>query len=336
MKYKFILSLFGSILLVIISASAQDSTVPKIIPENTSKKLKLTDTIIDSSAIQLKQKVLNTIKKDSTNTALQVSYKNPSLYPFYIMPFPTIYGKFTGGFLKSDKLYNSTKLAFQLTQQVRIVKKMDWIFYLFCSLLLFLSLLNAFFRKYLNDLFVVFFKTSMRQNQLTEQIAQATLPSLLLDIFFIISGGLLIYFVFLYPKVQENAVAWIQILYCIAIPAILYFFKFLTIRTISWLFSKSEAGKNYLFNVFLVNKITGLFLVPMSIGIAYSEFANIKIFVTITIVGLAFFLIMRMVKCFLAINQVVKMSLIQFSLLVVSFEVIPVLMICKVLLWVIG
>jgi hypothetical protein len=336
MKFKFILSLIGSILLVIPSANAQNSSVPKIVQENVSKQRMLADSIKDSSAIQLKQQGLNTLKKDSSKTSLQISYKNPSLYPFNIMPYPTVYGKFVGGFLKSDKIYNSTKLAFQLTQQVRKVKKMDWIFYLFCSLLLFLSILNAFFRKYLNDLFVVFFKTSMRQNQLTEQIAQATLPSLLLDIFFIISGGLLIYFVFLYPKVEENAVAWIQILYCIAIPAILYFFKYLTIRTISWLFSKSEAGKNYLFNVFLVNKITGLFLVPMSIGIAYSAFTTIKIFVTITIIGLTFLLIMRMVKCFLAINQVIKISLIQFSLLVVSFEVIPVLMICKVLLWVIG
>lgn len=336
MNIKFIFTLIGLILLAVQSASSQDSITPKIVTEKSASNLKRLDTIIDSSSIQLKQYLLTTKKKDSVNVDTLFNIKYPSLYPLNITPYPSLYGKFAGGFLKADKLYSSTKVAFQLKQQVRKVKKMDWIFYLFCSLLLFLSLLNAFFRKYLNDLFVVFFKTSMRQNQLTEQIAQATLPSLLLDIFFIISGGLLLYFVFLYPKVQDPSAAWIEILYCIAIPAILYFFKFLSIRTISWLFSKSEAGKSYLFNVFLVNKITGLFLVPMSIGIAYSESETIKVFVAITIVGLSFFIIMRMVKCFWAINQLIKISLFHFSLLVISFEVIPVLMICKVLLWVIG
>ena len=336
MKFKILITLSFLLLIKSISANCQDSSLPKTNPLPQNVDIKSIDiqkdtaikiTAVDSSIIKPKAKLI-------VNKVVTTS-KFPTLNTINGFSYPTTYGKFTGAFLKADYFFNSTKVSIDLVQNLRKSENKDWIFYLLSSLLFFLAIMNVLFRKYFNDLFLVFFKTSMRQNQLTEQIVQAELPSLLLNIFFMTSSGILLYFIFLYPKSQNFDNAWIEILYCIAIPASIYFLKFLFIRIISWLFSKSEIGNTYIFNVFLVNKVVGLFFVALTIFLAYAEPAAKNIIFTIAIIGLIFFIFMRLNKCFFATNQVIKISFTHFILFVVSFELIPVLMVCKVLLRVI-
>jgi hypothetical protein len=336
MKFKNHLVLFLFFVLKTISVNCQDSSIanPNPIPiQDTPKTIRIKkDTIIKIAAID-STKILLQSKKAANQLVFTSKY--PTLNPINVFPYPTTYGKFTGAFLYADPFFNSTKVSIDLIQNVRQFKNKDWIFYLLSSLLFFLALMNVIFRKYFNDLFLVFFKTSMRQNQLTEQIVQAELPSLLLNVFFMVSSGLLLYFIFLYPKSRYAGIEWIEILYCIAIPTSIYFLKFIFIRIVSWLFSWSELGKIYIFNVFLVNKVVGLFFAALTIALAYAEPAAKNIFVTLTIIGLVFFIVMRLNKCFFATNQVVRITFTHFILFVVSFEVIPVLMMCKVLLRVI-
>ena len=79
------------------------------------------------------------------------------------------------------------KLALKNTNQFPGIKKQiiskDFVFYFILSLFLFLGILNAVFKNYFNTMIRVFFKTSLRQSQLTDQLMQAKLPSLCLNIF---------------------------------------------------------------------------------------------------------------------------------------------------------
>lgn len=337
MKFKCIYILLIVLTIDSISAHCQDSIVQKSNSFQTNAAQNSIEIKADTGIKKIKpdtSKLL--VKPKKAINQFVINPKNPTLNPFNVTPVKNIYGNYTGAFLYADHFFNSTGLSINLSQHLRNAGGKDWIFYLFSSLLLFLSLLNVIFRKYFNDLFLIFFKTSMRQNQLNEQVAQAELPSLLLNIFFMVSSGLLIYFNFLYPNNRQNGRVGVEILYCIAIPTLMYFVKFVFIRTISFLFSKNDIGKIYNFNVFLVNKVAGLYFVAMAIVLAYANPAAIIIINTLTIIGLIFFIIMRLNKCYFAANQIVKISLIHFILFVISFELIPVLMVCKVLLWVIG
>ena len=63
-------------------------------------------------------------------------------------------------------------------------------FYLIAGIVLLLAFFKYFNSRYFTNLFRVFFNTSLRQSQLTDQLLQAKLPSLLFNLFFILSGGI--------------------------------------------------------------------------------------------------------------------------------------------------
>ena len=60
------------------------------------------------------------------------------------------------------------------------------------------------FAKYFNDLFRVFFRTTLKQRQIKEQLMQTPLPSLMFNVFFVASAGLYINFLFHYFRVYSG------------------------------------------------------------------------------------------------------------------------------------
>ncbi|MFN6397366.1 MAG: hypothetical protein ACK4WR_04650, partial [Bacteroidota bacterium] len=68
------------------------------------------------------------------------------------------------------------------------------LFYAFVGLLLFLGIIRQLFPKYFNDLFRLFFRTTLKQRHLSEQLTQTPLPSFLLNLFFFFSAGLYLSF----------------------------------------------------------------------------------------------------------------------------------------------
>ena len=82
------------------------------------------------------------------------------------------------GLLSKNKFIN-----YRNAEPPLMIKKLrkgkEWIFYLFCIDILLLGIFKVFYTKYFNNIFRVFFNTSLRQNQLTDILLQARLPSLI-------------------------------------------------------------------------------------------------------------------------------------------------------------
>ncbi|HSF44628.1 MAG TPA: DUF4271 domain-containing protein, partial [Chitinophagaceae bacterium] len=97
-------------------------------------------------------------------------------------------------------------------------------------------------------------------------------------------------------------------------------------------FDKKAASENYMFTVFMVNKMAGLFLLPMDILMAYSDRAGREVVITLTIIGLVVLGIIRLIRGFQSVSNSLKINPLHFITYVAAFEVIPVLLIYKVLL----
>ncbi|HEX5668950.1 MAG TPA: DUF4271 domain-containing protein, partial [Chitinophagaceae bacterium] len=252
-----------------------------------------------------------------------------------IPPFPSVYGQWAGGYLKNDKRFNVTAPVPRVRELVRVAPSYEWIFYLFCGVLLLLSFLRLSFNKFFTDLFKVFFNTSMRQKQIREQLSQSPLPSLLLNIFFFITGGIFLYFLMGHYGYEMDHPTAINVLLCIAGLSGLYLGKFVFLSLAGWMFDKRSASESYIFNVFMVHKMAGLFLLPMDILMAYSDHGGRQVVITLTAIGLIILGIMRMVRGFQSVSNNLKINPLHFIMYVAAFEVIPVLLIYKVLLIVI-
>lgn len=122
----------------------------------------------------------------------------------------------------------------------------DTMFYLLFLMLFYFAIVKLFFGKYLANLLTLFFRASMRQQQLREQVLQSPFPSLLLNILFVISGGLYGAFLLRFYKFGNPDDFWIYFMYCAVVLAVLYLLKYLLIRMTGWIFNISRTAETYL------------------------------------------------------------------------------------------
>jgi hypothetical protein len=218
------------------------------------------------------------------------------------------------------------------TMEIHHTDSKDIFFYLFLGILFYFALVRVFFEKYFGNLITLFFRVSIRQQQIREQVLQAPLPSLLLNGLFLMTGGLYASYVLLYYHFVVGINLWLLYLNCMVALGLIYLVKFLVLKFCGWVFSISRATDTYIFIVFLVNKMLGIFLLPFLILITFSGSAAVEIYITISVVMVFIFLVYRIGASFRPIRNEIKLTPFHFFLYLCAFEIAPLLLIYKVLL----
>jgi hypothetical protein len=208
----------------------------------------------------------------------------------------------------------------------------DSFFYLLVGILFYFALIRIFFEKYFNNLMTLFFRVSLRQQQIREQVLQTPLPSLLLNILFIVSGGLYACFLLHYSTVGEGVRFWVLYAWCMLLLGSIYLVKFVVLKFVGWVFSISRATDIYIFVVFLVNKMLGIFLLPFLILITFSGVEAREIFITISMAMVFVMWIYRALAAYRPVRNEIKLTPFYFFLYLCAFEIAPLLLIYKVLL----
>ncbi|HEY4109902.1 DUF4271 domain-containing protein [Puia sp.] len=208
----------------------------------------------------------------------------------------------------------------------------DGFFYLLVGILFYFALVRIFFEKYFSNLMTLFFRVSLRQQQIREQVLQTPLPSLLLNILFIISGGLYACYLLHYSRFGEGIRFWVLYLYCMALLAAIYLVKFVVLKFTGWVFSISRATDIYIFVVFLVNKMLGIFLLPFLILITFSGDQLREVLITISLAMVFVLWAYRALAGYRPVRNEIKLTPFYFFLYLCAFEIAPLLLIYKVLL----
>jgi hypothetical protein len=216
--------------------------------------------------------------------------------------------------------------------EVHRTNSTDSLFYLIVGILFYFAAIRIFFEKYFNNLMTLFFRVSLRQQQIREQVLQTPLPSLLLNILFVLSAGLYACFLLHYSRWGAGVNFWILYLNCMALLASIYLVKFVVLKFIGWVFSISRATDIYIFIVFLVNKMLGIFLLPFLIVIIFSEEEWREVFITLSLAMVFLFWTYRILASYRPIRNEIKLTPFYFFLYLCAFEVAPLLLIYKVLL----
>jgi len=208
----------------------------------------------------------------------------------------------------------------------------DFLFYFLCGLVLYFAILKLAFGKYLNNLFTLFFRVTMRQNQIREQLLQTPLPSLLLNILFGISGGMYLNLILFYFGKNPDAGFWLSFFYCVGFLTLLYLGKLLILKTMGWIFNVSNATNTYLFIVFLVNKMIGMFLLPFLFILAFPHPGLVSGMVTLSFILLIALFFYRFIISYRPIHNEINVGRLHFIIYLCTFEIAPLLLIYKVLL----
>lgn len=205
------------------------------------------------------------------------------------------------------------------------------IFYSIIVLLLFFALIKNSFTRYIYDLFRTYFQTTIKQKQIKEQLLQNPLPSLLLNLFFSFSGGMFLALLLQYFNLATAFNFWLLYLYCVLGLMTIYAVKFIFLKFFGWTFQLSEATDSYIFIVFSTNKIIGISLLPFLVLLALTYGAVNQAAMTISIIVVLGLLVYRFFLSYLSVSRIIRLSVFHFFLYLFAFELIPLLLINKLL-----
>lgn len=217
-----------------------------------------------------------------------------------------------------------------------IAAKRQWegkegFFYSILALLLFFAFLKNAFSRYLDDLFRVFFRTTLKQRQTKEQLMTAPLPSLLFNVLYVISAALFITLLLRHFHLGDKYNFWILLSYCVAGLIVIYAIKFVALKFFGWILGVSEATNTYIFIVFTTNKIIGVFLLPFIVGLAFMDNRFYEVLLPLGLCLLAMLFIYRFFLSFVSVQKQVSINFFHFLLYIAAFEIIPLLLINKLL-----
>ena len=214
----------------------------------------------------------------------------------------------------------------------RVYQGKEYLFYYLIFLFILFGLLRRAFAKYFYDLFRVFFKTTLKQRQTQEQLLQSSLASVFLNSFFVLSAGLYVNFLLQYFHLVVSDNFWLQYVYCIGALSAIYVVKFIGLKITGWLFNVSNITDSYIFIVFIINKMLGIFLLPFLLLLAFANDPLCSYAMFISWGGLGMLVFYRFILSYSAIRKDVKLNSFHFILYILGFEVIPLLLIYKLLL----
>ncbi|MFT3825740.1 MAG: DUF4271 domain-containing protein [Chitinophagaceae bacterium] len=305
----------------------QDTTVkkPVITPDSAVRPVKRKPVIVDSAALQR--------ARDSAAARLQDSIapiRSEAVSPvvprhYSIAAFQRV--------LKDHPYFDFFGTPLNSRMVEKKVNDKDALFYFLLGLTLYIGLVKLLFDKYLSNVITLFFRATLRQQQIREQLLQAPLPSLLLNIFFLLTGGLFLTFVLKrYNVAPEGINFWLLVLYSMGLLLAIYLGKFLLLKITGWIFNVSHATDTYIFIVFLVNKIIGIFLLPVVVLLAFPYPALYQVVFTLSFVILVVFYIYRFIISYKPVRNEIKVSRLHFFVYLCAFEIAPLLLIYKVLL----
>ena len=206
------------------------------------------------------------------------------------------------------------------------------LFYGFIGLLFFLAIIRQAFPKYFVDLFRLFFRTTLKQRHLSEQLTQTPLPSFLLNILFFMSGGLYLSFCVEQWAVNPFSTFWWLLLCLTLVLVAAYLIKFITLHFTGWLFKAEEAARSYIFTVFTINKMAGLFLLPLLAVIAFSAAPVVHSAMLLSWILLGALLLYRIGLTYRVVRKQMHISGFHFLLYIAGFEMAPLLVLYKLFL----
>ncbi len=271
----------------------------------------------------------NRINDSSAVLNLDTSKIKSDTVAAIIHPVIKSYKSIVDSLLSVNQYINGEDTPVNFISEKRKFTGKEFLFYTLCGLVLILGIFKIVYTGYFNNLFRVFFNTSIRQNQLTDQLLQAKLPSFILNIFFALSAGFYIWVLFNNYHPPRLISDQLLLPFCILGIGMLYFIKYCILKFIGWMSGMQQAADDYIFVIFLVNKIAGIVLLPLIILLAFSLPALVNYITTFSFLMLGLFFLSRYVKTYGVLEYKFPLEPLHLIIYITAVEIIPLLILYK-------
>ena len=233
------------------------------------------------------------------------------------------YGNYVSGYISKVQFYKANAQASKQFISKRNPPQLEWMFYSFAFLLLFLSLINAFFGSYLQKVFRLFANEGFVYRQTKDQMTQAPLAAFLMNLLFMLSGTFFVFFGLGAHLLFTGVHRWQSMGLIFAFLVLVYASKYVLLQFLGWVFNLREPFDTYVFIVFLNNKVSGMLMLFASLLMAFAQpDARLLIF-NLSLFLVAIIFLIRFIRGFQVFSKQARLGFFSFLLAVISLEILP-------------
>lgn len=214
--------------------------------------------------------------------------------------------------------------------KTRISENKSGFFFLAIILLFIFSLARLIFPKYFSNLFQIFTSLNISKRHIKDQLENDNRASIWFYLIFFLSVGYIVYLLIIRNTTLYLTNFWyLNYALCTLFVIVLFGLRIGIIRIIGWIFNQGEMVQTYLFNNKLVNEFLGLMLFPLCI---LMMIAGKNLQSTLLVIASILFLLMFIysyLRNIPVLRNLFRISFIHFLLYLCALEVIPILILIK-------
>ena len=206
-------------------------------------------------------------------------------------------------------------------------------FYLLVLLLGILGLIRANWPRYFHNLWRAFWQGGTSSPALRTQLEDATQPAVLMNLLFALTGGAYIYYLSrLYGRTAVEGSPAGTLVILIGGVALVYIFKWAAIQASGWAFGVKNLTGSYLFNVFLINKVMTMALLPLTILLAFAAPQWAIPVAAVSFALVAALVLLRYIRAWPTLRAFFNNSHFHFLTYFCASEILPLAVLTKLLL----
>jgi len=218
-------------------------------------------------------------------------------------------------------------------EPVRMMNDKTVDFYLLLLACLVLGVIRFIDPRYFHNLWKAFINPTLSARQIKDQMQGSPVPNLLMNMFFtIIAGAYIFYSIRLVtPQRTGNIASPLLVLMIITGLMVIYLGKYAIIRFSGWAFNVEGITEHYIFNIFLINKMLAVILLPFTIILAFADPVIIGPAVIVSSILICLLLINRYTRSWQVFGSFFHYSKFHFFTYLCASELLPLAVLMKLL-----
>jgi hypothetical protein len=163
------------------------------------------------------------------------------------------------------------------------------------------------------------------------EMSQQPVVSISLNFLFIFSTGLFIFFGLQWDDEFTGNMRWLILASSFLVIAFVYLFKHVFFKLLGWAFGQEQAFDDYLFVVFLNNKLAGLILLFSSFVMAFSDATSSSFTFNLSLFLIVLMLLYRFLRGYQVFSKQSRIGFFTLLLAFIALELIPSAVLIKFL-----
>ncbi|MEN9953104.1 MAG: hypothetical protein RLZZ520_1372 [Bacteroidota bacterium] len=269
---------------------------------------------------------IDSIIQDSLSKAFILNHRPLSekeLTSVVIKKEASTYGSYIKYYMQHVGWYSLKIPQGALYSPKRVRPNLEWIFYSFLFLFLFTAVLGKYSNGLLRKLWKIYVNDGFIHRQSKDQMSQQPVVSIALNVLFIFSAGLFVFFGLGWDHEFSGNMRWFILVASFVAIGFVYLFKHILFTILGWAFGQEQAFDDYLFVVFLNNKLWGLVFLFSSFVMAFSDTSTSNITFRLTLFLAALMLLYRLIRGYQVFSKQSKIGLFTLLIAFIALELIP-------------